>query len=35
LPLKQPVVVMLGTAEGREYLLLLRDGVVLESYRLP
>jgi hypothetical protein len=35
LPLKQPVVGILGAAEGREYLLLLRDGVMLESYPLP
>jgi hypothetical protein len=35
LPLKQPVVGILCAAEGREYLLLLRDGIILESYLLP
>jgi hypothetical protein len=35
LPLKQPFAGVLGRVEGREYLLLLRDGVMLETYRLP
>jgi hypothetical protein len=35
LPFRQPIAAALARADGQEYLLLLRDGIKLETYRLP
>ena len=35
LPIKQPIATILGSVAERNYLLLLRDGIKLEVYRLP
>jgi hypothetical protein len=35
LPFKQPIAAALATASNQDYLLLLRDGIKLETYRLP
>jgi len=35
LPFEQPIIAALGTAGDQDYLLLLRDGIKLETYRLP